>query len=63
LTVAFSARLFEAFYRAETARGTSAGLGIGLAACRRVVESLGGRMWAGPREGGGSEFGFALPLA
>jgi signal transduction histidine kinase len=28
-----------------------------------VVESLGGRIWAAPREGGGSEFGFALPLA
>ncbi len=56
-------RLFEAFYRADMARGTSAGLGIGLAACRRVVESLGGRIWAASREGGGSEFGFALPLA
>ena len=56
-------RLFEAFYRADTARGTSSGLGIGLAACRRVVESLGGRIWATPRDGGGSEFGFALPLA
>jgi len=56
-------RLFDAFYRADTARGTSSGLGIGLAACRRVVESLGGRIWAAPREGGGSEFGFALPLA
>ena len=37
--------------------------GIGLAACKRVVESLGGRIWAAPREGGGSEFGFALLLA
>jgi len=27
------------------------------------VTALGGRMWAAPRDGGGSEFGFALPLA
>jgi PAS domain S-box-containing protein len=56
-------QLFTAFYRSESARSRSAGLGIGLAACRRVVESLGGRVWAAAREGGGSEFGFALPLA
>ena len=56
-------QLFTAFYRSESARSHSAGLGIGLAACKRVVESLGGRVWAAPREGGGSEFGFALPLA
>ena len=56
-------QLFSAFYRSETARSRAAGLGIGLAACKRVVESLGGRVWAQPRVGGGSEFGFALPLA
>ena len=56
-------QLFSAFYRSEPARGRASGLGIGLAACKRVVESLGGRVWARSREGGGSEFGFALPLA
>jgi PAS domain S-box-containing protein len=56
-------QLFTAFYRTEAARSRSAGLGIGLAACKRVVESIGGRIWAAPRDGGGSEFGFALPLA
>lgn len=56
-------RLFTAFYRTEDAQARSGGLGIGLAACKRVVETLGGRIWAEPREGGGSEFGFALPLA
>ena len=56
-------QLFSAFYRSEPARNHTSGLGIGLAACKRVVESLGGRVWAHPRDGGGSEFGFALPLA
>lgn len=37
-----------------------AALGIGLAACKRVVESLRGRLWAESRAGGGSEVGFAL---
>lgn len=54
-------RLFTPFYRAEAARARSSGLGIGLAACKRVAESLGGRIWACPRDGGGAEFGFALP--
>jgi PAS domain S-box-containing protein len=58
-----TAQLFSAFYRSEAARTRSSGLGIGLAACKRVVESLGGRVWARARQGGGSEFGFALPLA
>jgi len=56
-------QLFSAFYRSEPARNRTSGLGIGLAACKRVVESLGGRVWARAREGGGAEFGFALPLA
>jgi K+-sensing histidine kinase KdpD len=55
--------LFTVFYRTESAKRHTNGLGVGLAVCRRVVETHGGRIWAGPREGGGSEIGFALPLA
>ena len=57
-----SDRLFTAFYRTDAARRMSGGLGIGLSASRHVVAILGGRIWARPREGGGSEFGFALPF-
>jgi PAS domain S-box-containing protein len=56
-------RLFTAFYRTDAARRLSGGLGIGLSASRHAVALLGGRIWASPRDGGGSEFGFALPLA
>jgi PAS domain S-box-containing protein len=55
-------RIFAPFYRADQARATSNGVGIGLAVCKRVVETHGGRIWAHPRPGGGSEFGFALPI-
>jgi PAS domain S-box-containing protein len=54
--------LFSTFFRAEAARRMSPGLGIGLSACKRVVELLGGRIWARPRDGSGAEFGFSLPL-
>ena len=56
-------RLFTAFYRSDEARHMTGGLGIGLSAARHVVTILGGRIWASVREGGGSEFGFALPLS
>jgi PAS domain S-box-containing protein len=57
------ARLFTAFYRTDSAKKRANGLGIGLAVCQRIVDSLGGRIWARPREGGGTEAGFALPQA
>jgi K+-sensing histidine kinase KdpD len=37
------------------------GLGIGLFVCRRLIEAMHGRIWVRPRDGGGAEFGFALP--
>ncbi len=56
-------RLFAAFYRTDAARRMSGGLGIGLSAAKHVVTILGGRIWVNPRDGGGSEFGYSLPLA
>ena len=53
-------RLFQLFYRSErTSR--IAGSGIGLFVAQRLIESMGGTIWARPREDGeGAEFGFRL---
>jgi len=53
-------QLFTLFYRSPATAATAAGAGIGLFVSRRLVDEMGGRMWARPRAGGGSEFGFSL---
>jgi PAS domain S-box-containing protein len=55
-------RLFSPFYRTDRAKSRANGIGIGLTVCKRIVETIGGRVWARPRDGGGAELGFALPL-
>ncbi len=55
-------RLFEPFYRSPTSARQVSGSGIGLFVCARLVEAMGGRIWAQPRPEGGAEFGFALRL-
>jgi signal transduction histidine kinase len=54
-------RLFELFYRTDSARRQAQGAGIGLFVVRALVESAGGSTWARNRPAGGAEFGFRLP--
>lgn len=57
-------RLFEVFYRAPDAIGTTSGAGIGLFVCRELARAMHGRVWAAPGPGGvGAEFGLWLPEA
>ena len=55
-------RVFDRFFRADTAR-TTAGTGLGLAIVRQVVESHGGTVRAEPAPGGGARFCLVFPPA
>ncbi len=52
-------KIFEPFRRMS--QGRERGLGMGLAICKRVVESHGGKIWCEPAHGGGATFVFTLP--
>jgi signal transduction histidine kinase len=54
------AQLFALFYRAPGTASQASGAGIGLFVCDQLVRAMGGTLWARPRQGGGSEFGFSL---
>ena len=55
-------RVFELYYRTPDARQRTAGLGIGLALCKMLIELHGGRIWVKSSVGNGTTFGFSLPL-
>jgi signal transduction histidine kinase len=52
-------RVFEPFYRGDSAR-TTGGSGLGLAICRAIVEQHGGRIWIVPSDDG-TRVRFSLP--
>jgi signal transduction histidine kinase len=50
-------RIFDAFYSTK-----DAGIGMGLAISRSIVEAHGGRLWATPNEDVGETFQFTCPV-
>lgn len=56
--------IFELLTRTGEAQRYAPGAGIGLYVCRRLVQVMGGRVWAeGSADGVGSTFAFRLPIA
>jgi signal transduction histidine kinase len=64
LTEEARARMFERFWRADSARTRGeARAGLGLAIAQGLIEAQGGRVWAENRAAGGARVGFSLPIA
>lgn len=59
LDPASAQKVFQAFERGETSRGTE-GTGLGLAIVAEVAQRHGGRAWLEPRPGGGACFRFSV---
>ena len=57
-------RVFDLLTRTREAENYAAGAGIGLYVCRRLMQTMGGDIWAtGQARGKGSVFTFMLPIA
>ena len=54
--------IWERFYKVNKARTTGeAGVGLGLAIAKEIIQATGGEIWVKSTEGQGATFGFSLP--
>jgi signal transduction histidine kinase/HAMP domain-containing protein len=56
-------QIFERFYRSQSAISSASGKGLGLTVCLRLIQALGGNIWAENRPGGGLSVNFTLQVA
>ncbi len=56
-------QIFESFYRSPEAAEQATGKGLGLTVCKRLIEALGGRIWAQNRLDSGLVVAFTLKVA
>jgi PAS domain S-box-containing protein len=56
-------KIFKKFYRSDSSDSQKVyGYGLGLYICRRLVEAMGGKIWAENHPSGGAIFSFTLPI-
>lgn len=53
-------RIFDRFYRTDTARSSRGGSGIGLSIVKKILEDHEGKVWASSKEGVGTTIAFVL---
>lgn len=54
--------IFEPFYRGETAKRSTGGLGLGLTIVKNLVELHGGKIWIKSHKGAGTSIYFTVPI-
>lgn len=55
-------RVFDRFFRGESAPSETQGAGLGLTITKSLVELHGGKIWVDSTPGQGSRFIFTLPI-